>query len=153
MSTQQEPTEEAVVVIQAEAEQALSYMDRKLREQFAADVAGQIDRMDALARQLIVLQLAIPGIYAAMLKLISGDKAMIDNPLLLALAFIIWFAALGFTLSSIMPQKQQVDPGSLSEIQHYFTSNAQRKWKCLMIASIATLIGIALAITAMFIHG
>jgi hypothetical protein len=48
-----------------------------LREKFAESVAGQSDLMDQLARQLITLELAIPGLYATVLKLTQGDKATV----------------------------------------------------------------------------
>jgi len=145
------PLNDKPIIIQAESTAPLGYVDRTLREKFAEDVASQIDRMDALAKQLIVLELAIPSVYATMLKLTSGGGGSLDDPFFLALAFVVWLAALGFTLSSIIPQKQQLDQDSLTAIQDYFSRNATRKWQCLMVASIATFMGIAFAVVAMFV--
>ena len=46
-----------------------------LREKFAASIAGQSELMDRLAQQLISIELAIPGSYAAVLKLVAGEQA------------------------------------------------------------------------------
>jgi hypothetical protein len=50
----------------------LSAVDESLLDSFAKDVAAQATRFDELAKQLISLELAIPGVYAAILKLLSG---------------------------------------------------------------------------------
>ena len=46
-----------------------------LRNKFAESIVGQSELMDKLAQQLITLELAIPGIYVAVLKLTAGDDA------------------------------------------------------------------------------
>ena len=65
------------MVITAEAEQPLDKIDEALRESFAKDIAEQASRLDELAKQLITLDIAIPGLYAAILKLVSGETATV----------------------------------------------------------------------------
>ena len=48
-----------------------------LRDKFAESIVGQSELMDRLAQQLITLELAIPGLYATALKLLSGDAATV----------------------------------------------------------------------------
>jgi hypothetical protein len=55
----------------------LSRQDQLLRDKLIEDIAGQSARMDELARQLIALELAVPGLYATVLKLVAGDKATV----------------------------------------------------------------------------
>ncbi|MEJ1298218.1 MAG: hypothetical protein RPU34_12520 [Candidatus Sedimenticola sp. (ex Thyasira tokunagai)] len=45
-----------------------------LRERFTDEITGQPERLDALARQLLTLELAISGLYATVLKLIHGKE-------------------------------------------------------------------------------
>ena len=54
-----------------------SQQDHLLRDKLIEDIAGQSTRMDDLARQLITLELAIPGVFATALKLVAGDRGTI----------------------------------------------------------------------------
>ncbi len=129
----------------------LGKVDETLLESFAKDVAAQVNRLDDLAKQLITLDIAIPGLYAALLKLASGDKATLDNPLLLLLAFTAWLLALGLSLASLLPQRHEIDQDSLSEIQRYFSNSARRKLILLAIACFSSFFGICLAVLGIFI--
>jgi hypothetical protein len=84
--------------IEAFASAPLSKADEILLECFVKDVAEQATRLDDLAKQLITLEIAIPGLYAAALKLVSGDQATLAQPLLLlfaltALVICTWYDA------------------------------------------------------------
>jgi hypothetical protein len=65
-----------------------------LREKFAASIAGQSELMDKLGRQLITLELAIPGLYATVLKLVQGEDATLPVNNWLYATFLFWFVAL-----------------------------------------------------------
>lgn len=52
------------------ATRPLDSSKKVLRAKFAESFAGQSEQMDSLARQLITLELAVPGIYSAALKLV-----------------------------------------------------------------------------------
>ncbi|MCH9699753.1 MAG: hypothetical protein K0U68_16780 [Gammaproteobacteria bacterium] len=137
--------------IEAQAAIPLSKVDETLMESFAKDVAAQATRLDDLAKQLITLEIAVPGIYAAILKLVSGEKATLDNPLILLFAFIAWLLALGWTLASLLPQRYEIDMDSFTEIQHYFSDSARRKLRLLSLACMSSFFGICLAVLSMFI--
>lgn len=126
-------------------------VDTTLQQEFAKDVAAQATRMDDLAKQLVTLGIAVPGIYAALLKLINGAKATVDDPVFLLLAFIAWLLALGLALVSLFPERQAVDQDSLTEIQAYFTRAARRKFKLLVAASLLQFFGICLAVLSLLI--
>ena len=81
-----------------------------LREKFYEQFAAQSEQMDKLARQLITLELAIPGLYATVLKLIQGKDAVVPADGWLYFTFICWFLALLLTLVSLVPRRWQVDP-------------------------------------------
>jgi hypothetical protein len=84
-----------------------------LQEKSAESVAGQSELMDKLARQLITLELAIPGIYAAVLKLVQGKDATLPVNNWLIFPFACWFLALLLTLISLIPRRWEVDPTML----------------------------------------
>jgi hypothetical protein len=129
--------------------------EKVLRDKFAEQLAGQSEQMDSLARQLITLELAVPGIYAAVLKLVQGDKATVQINNLLIGAFVCWSLALGLTLFSLIPRDWKVDPtllkpdvagsdqpsGSLS-IEEFFSKSARYKRRLLIPAAILFWLGI-----------
>ncbi|HRA00160.1 MAG TPA: hypothetical protein PLJ62_08170, partial [Thermoflexales bacterium] len=55
----------------------LSDDEKKLREKFYESIATQNDLMDKLAGQLLTLELGIPGLYAAAVKMTGGQNAII----------------------------------------------------------------------------
>lgn len=137
-------------IIKAVSTAPVSKVDETLQECFARDVANQSARLDELAKQLITLAIAIPGLYAAILKLVSGNTSLADNQRLLFFAFLCWFLALALSLASLLPGRYAIDPESLTEIQHYFSSSARRKLCLLTLACICSLGGICLAVLSIF---
>ncbi|MBL8046186.1 MAG: hypothetical protein JNL09_06580, partial [Anaerolineales bacterium] len=49
--------------------------EKLLRTKYYESLAAQSDLMDKLAERLLPIQLAIPGLYATVLKLVGGDTA------------------------------------------------------------------------------
>lgn len=82
----------------------------KLREKFDEQYAAQSEQMDKLAGQLITLELAVPGLYATVLKLTQGEKATLAVDGWLYFTFGCWFLALLLTLISLIPRRWRVDP-------------------------------------------
>ena len=139
------------IVIDAENIQPLDDIDKTLRESFAKDIAEQCNRLDDLAKQLITVQLAIPGIFATVLKAVAGDTAVLPVTIVVLLAYAAWFAGLLLTWASLMPKKNVVDRNSLTEINDYFAVNAKRKYDRLKCASISTFVGIVFAVLSIYI--
>jgi len=115
----------------------LSDHEKTMREKFYGSIVAQSELMDKLSGQLLTLELAIPGIYATMLKLVSGDKATVQLNPAFYLAFLAWFAALALTLIALIPKKWTVDPAILKQdpqkfseglgIQDFFEQSANYK--------------------------
>lgn len=139
------------IVIDADATYPLDDIDKTLRESFAKDIAEQCNRLDELAKQLITAQLAIPGIFAAILKLVSGDAATVSVVWQVPVAYIVWLTGMGLTWFSLFPKKHVTDRDSLTEIENYFTNSAKRKYWCLVPASALTFGGIMLAVWSIYI--
>ena len=126
--------------------------EKVLRDKFAESIAGQSDLMDKLARQLITLELAIPGIYATVLKLIQGEDATLTPNRWLYVTFICWFLALLVTLVSLVPRNWSVNPtilksdpagrGQALGIEDFFRKSAQYKRRLLIVACLLFWIGI-----------
>jgi len=130
--------------------QPLDKIDETLIVKFAEDIAAQAGRLDDLAKQLITLQIAIPGLYAATLKLVQG-KEMTTMPITVIIAFGAWLLGLAITLASLIPAQYVIDRNDLGAIQHYFVDSAKRKWQFLIFATFFTYFGICMAIWSSFI--
>lgn len=132
----------------------------KLIEKYAESFAGQSDLMDKLAQQLLAVKLAIPGLYATVLKLAAGDNATLSISALLYVAFGLWLAALVLTLLALMPRKwnvnteiMQQDPRSTTGelgIKDFFVRSARRKRKLLIGATLLFFFGTAFAAFTVF---
>lgn len=129
-----------------------------LREKFAERFAAQSDKMDKLAQQLITLELAIPGLYATVLKLTAGNKATITLDIYFYAAFGCWFVALTLTLISLVPRNWKVDPtilkpdpagkGKVLGLEQFFYQSALHKRRLLIPAVLLFWLGILSAAVA-----
>jgi hypothetical protein len=111
--------------------------------------------MDKLSGQLLTLELAIPGAYAAILKLVGGTNATLQLNIAFYFAFGAWFAALALTLIALIPKKWTVDPsilkqdpGKFSEglgIEDFFERSANYKRRLVIASSVLFFIGVFFA--------
>jgi hypothetical protein len=132
-----------------------SEQDNHLREKFQDAVAGQSDLMDKLAERLITLQLAIPGLYATVLKLAAGDKATVLANWAFYVTFALWLLALVLTLAALTPRKWKVNSDLVRQcptitskelsIEDFFKKSAAYKRKLLIASSAIFFVGIFLA--------
>jgi len=131
-----------------------------LKEKFYESIAAQSEQMDKLGQQLVSLELAIPGLYATVLKLIYGDKALLPNNGMLWFAFGCWFVALVLTLISLISHKWRVDLDVMRQdprathtdlgIEDYFYQTARYKRRLLIPSSVLLFAGVVGAIFIIF---
>ena len=129
--------------------------EEKIKEKYAESFANQSDLMDKLAQQLLTLELAIPGLYATVLKLVAGDKATVVVDKMLYTTFCLWVVALGLTLMAFVPRKWKVNPQIMRQdpnsttgelgLKDFFVKSAQYKRKLLIVSAILFFVGIAFA--------
>ena len=122
------------------------------RDKFAESIAGQSELMDKLGQQLITLELAIPGLYATVLKFTRGDAATATRNQWLYIAFGCWFLALALTLASMVPRHWRVDPTILRQdpqqksdvlgLEEFFYKSAQYKRWLLIPACVLFWLGV-----------
>ena len=131
----------------------LSDNDRLLRQKFYESVITQSELVDKLSERLFTLELAIPGLYATALKLVSGEAATVQINAALYLAFGCWLLALILTLLALTPQKWKVDPTVLKQspqkfaqeglgLTDFFEQSALYKRRLVVASSIFFFIGI-----------
>lgn len=133
----------------------LNTSEIKLREKYAESFTGQCDLMDKLAQQLLTLELAIPGLYITVLKLVAGDKATAPASVMLFVTFGFWIAALGLTLIALIPHAWKVNTEIMQRdrylttdelgIKDFFVKSAQYKRNLLVASAIFFFGGIASA--------
>ncbi len=132
--------------------------ESKLLEKFHEDIARQSERMDELAKRLITLELAISGLYATVLRLVSGDKTTLHTDLWFWVTLGCWLVALVLTLGALIPRHYEVMPHLLQGkdpntgaigVKDYFTQSAGYKRRLLIGSSVTFFLGIMAAIIAM----
>lgn len=134
----------------------LNENDNLLRKKFYEDIAAQAERVDKLSAHLLSIELAIPGLYASVLKLISGDGVKLGNTAAVRGAFFLWFLALLATLIALTPKKWKVDPDILVQdkkrmsegmgIEDYFNKSAHWKLGWAIASSLLFFAGVWVAV-------
>ncbi len=134
--------------------------EKLLREKFYESIAAQSDLMDKLCERLLTLELAVPGLYAAILKLTRGDKATLTVNIALNFTFACWLLALILTLVALTPKKWVVDPTILKQdpkkfsealgVEDFFEQSALHKRRLITASSLIFFVGI---ISAVFTFG
>ena len=130
----------------------------ELRKAFAASVANQSTLMDSVAQQLLLVELAIPGLYATALQVTQGQDSQITINNLVITAFGLWLIALALTLRALFPRQWKVDPDKLESdengnskrigIKNFFRESAIYKRNRLILAIVAFFTGIICATVA-----
>jgi hypothetical protein len=136
----------------------LSSAENVLRDKFAESIVSQSELMDKVAQQLISLELAIPGLYATVLKLIAGEKGTIAVNKWVYGSFGCWFLALLLTLVSLFPRQWEVDQSVLRAdpqskvlgLEDFYYRSARRKFWLLMPSAILFAAGILCAALLVF---
>ena len=125
--------------------------DKLLREKFYLSITKQSDLMDKLSAQLLTLELAIPGLYATVVKLTGGDKAtVLVNPAFY-ITFACWLLALIITFVALTPRKWIVDPTILKQdpqkfsealgIEDFFNDSAKYKRRLIIASGLLFFVG------------
>jgi len=134
--------------------------ERVLAERFFERLADQSKQMDELARQMIAVELAVPGLYASILALLRGQDATLPAGWPVAITFACWLLALAVTFLALFPRPYRVDPTVLRRdsaaadgalgLEDFFTRSAQRKRALLVAAAALFWLGIAAALWLLF---
>ena len=135
--------------------------DEELEKGFVTAIIDQPKLLDELAKQLVTLGLAIPGLYATVLKFIGGDAAVAKSTGLIVGAFLCWFFSLLLSLGSLTPRKWKVDQAILRRekpaasgqplsVEEFFVASARYKRRLLIAASLFCFVGICLAGVTVF---
>lgn len=138
-----------------------STADEELEKGLAAAVVGQPALLDELGKQMVTLCLAIPGLFATVLKLTGGDEAVLPASGFVLSAFACWLVALILSLASLVPVTRSVDrqvirraqpaaKGQALSIEEFFTKSAKDKRSLLIAAALFCFAGIGFAAGSVF---
>lgn len=120
-------------------------------EQWNEEWVKQAERFDDFAKELIKVELAIMGVYIAVLKLGFGKTAIVMTGMdrcFNIVTFVSWFLALYFTSSGLFPSSYDVLKEVPSEIKKFYKNAAVSKRKALKKALIAFSFGIIFALVS-----
>jgi hypothetical protein len=133
--------------------------EKVLRTKFYTCVAEQNELMDKVSEHLLTIELAIPGAYAAILKMIHGDDATLSLNWAFYVTFIAWFIALVLTLFAILPKKWKVDREILKQdpqkmdqslgIEDFFEKSSDRKFWLIIASTLSFFVGVIAAVFTM----
>lgn len=155
--------------INAVATNKYTGLHQMLQDSFNKDFIEQTKQMRETAKSLLTLQIAVPALFTAVLKLFDGDKAVLQytqymEAVLIAAAFICWMVALGASLSALRPNSYLVNPlilerkikGKENEemalgLLDIYQKSAEKKYWAITISSWLTFIGIVLIVLNLFI--
>ena len=123
-----------------------------LREKFYESVTAQDELMGKVTGQLLTLELAIPGLYATVLKLIRGDAATLVLTPAFYLTYGLWLLALALTLYALIPKNWKVDPTILRQtparlheglgLEDFFRQTARHKRRLVIASSMLFFLGV-----------
>lgn len=135
-------------------------VEEVLVTKYAEDLAAQSERLDRVAERLITLELAIPGLFATVLKLVAGDKVVAPMNAFLYAAFFCWLLALVLTMLALLPRSWQVDEQVMEKdsfahdaplgIRDYFQKTARHKQRLIMPSAVLLFIGICCAVLSIY---
>jgi len=131
--------------------QPVDPLDTLLQEKFVEDLTKQSDRLDDFAKQLFTLALAIPALYATVLKLVEGRQATLSSDHWW-IPFLFWGLALAATLASLFPLRYQVNRqvirnqpqagDKVLSIEGFYELNARFKRYALFLATAWFFVGV-----------
>jgi hypothetical protein len=131
-----------------------------LREKFVESIADQSTLMDNLAKQVITVELAVPGLYATVLKFTQGEGATAATDRWLYATFAFWFLALALAVASLIPRNWRVDPTMLKSdpkgksrplgLEDFFRKSAEHKRRLLIPSIVLFWLGILSAAAVVF---
>jgi hypothetical protein len=142
------------------ATRPVSESSKLLRAKFYEQFAAQSEQMDKLAGQMLTVELAVPGLYAAVLKLTQGADATVAVNGWFYLTYGSWLIALLLTLISLIPRRWQVDPIVLQDdpagrspaisVETFFQRSALYKRNLIIAAALFFWLGIIGSLFVLF---
>jgi len=148
--------------------QPLSPTDQALLDAYYQEPIRAAERFDELAKNLLSIELAVPGIYAAGLQVLLDDRDGLSILLIvfMTLAFGLWLAALILTVCALFPRPYKVLDGALrytdpntdpnqrsgaSTISEFFEKSARFKRRLLLCSIFLFFAGTVAAVVAVFL--
>ena len=133
--------------------------DLLLLGEFRREIIRQGERVDDLAKELFKMELAVPGVYIALLKTFEGRG--IGSEWVVAAVFACWAIAVCLTIFELFPRTYRILEGVVDRasspfpsrdltIRDYFVVVAGRKRRLLIISCFAFFAGVALAALTLF---
>lgn len=124
--------------------QPLDAEDNLILEKHIESISRQPILMEDLAKQLLTLELAIPGIYISVIKLISGDNSGDKSKFILSselyYVFSFWLVSVICIIIALLPRPYKIkNSNDLTEIRQSFYQAARYKYLWIL-ASLATFI-------------
>lgn len=116
--------------------QAPNDEDTFLKEKHLESISKQPELMDSIAKQMLTLELAIPGLYVSAIR-VSDKLGKINPTCALYLAFASWLLSLVFIIVALVPRAYSVNPDDHTAIRDSFYKTARYKLNWIIASIIA----------------
>ena len=120
--------------------------EKFIREKHLESISRQPILMEEVAKQLLTLELAIPGIYATVLKLTSGDKGKLTLTSDLYFVFAFWLVSLICIIIALIPRAYKIDQNDISAQRDSFFKAAFSKYIWILASVITFVLGLGFAL-------
>lgn len=108
-----------------------------IKEKYLEGISKQPELMDSIAKQMLTLELAIPGLYVSALKLSNSKLGAASLSYDIYFAFAFWLLSLVCVVGALIPRKYKVNYDDHTAIRDSFFQTARYKLQWI-IASIST---------------
>lgn len=99
-----------------------------IKEKYLESLTKQPDLMNDVAKQLLTLELAIPGLYASVLKLTSGKDTTVVISNEIYFVFSCWIISLICIIAALFPRSYAIDPDNHTQLRNSFFTVALYKF-------------------------
>lgn len=120
-----------------------------IKEKYLESLTQQPALINDVIKQLFTVELAVPGIYIAILKLNHDDKQAIVISDDLYYVFACWLVSFVCILIALIPRSYRVNPDDHTELRESFFRVALYKFTWLVASTTAFVAGLFFAVKDM----
>lgn len=152
--------------ITATSTSAPTPLDQALQRQVIDDFTQQNQLLSDSAKTLLSLQIAIPTLFAALLKMQAGKDAILNldtvsSSFFVIAAFLFWLLGLYLSLNALNPKRYYVDPHLLQtpadnkqqalDIYSFYQASTNHKHHCIFWSSFSAIAGLFCMLASLFL--
>ena len=127
-----------------------------LRKNFYESIVMQNEILDKICERLVTLELTVPSLYAAIIRLVHGNNGVVIINSALYITFACWFISLILIMMALLPRRWKVDPSVIRQnphnlsdglgIEDFYEKSANYKHWLIILSSAIFFLGVFFAL-------